>query len=181
VTTTFTAPSQGAPASTPASPTRCTDIAGALAQLAATCQVPRPALADVRCWVRVAATDAYDAWLISWPAGGAVDFHDHGGSAGAIAVVSGELTEVRPASGARSQRVLSVGAVHDVSAEAVHDVLNTGKDRALSVHVYAPPLASMTFYDPLDLRPSHVVSVAPAEASSAGNHTGEWLEWTTAH
>jgi hypothetical protein len=56
-------------------------------------------------------------------------------------------------------------------------------DRALSVHVYSPPLASMTFYDPVDLRPSHVVTVAPAEGApeAARNDTGDWLEWTTAH
>src|SRR5690348_3260642 len=49
-----------------------------------------------RSWRLLARTDMYDAWLIAWPAGGAIELHDHGGSSGAIVVVSGALTESRP-------------------------------------------------------------------------------------
>ena len=39
------------------------------------------------------ATDTYDAWLIHWPVGTGLEAHDHGGSTGAFAVVSGVLDE----------------------------------------------------------------------------------------
>ena len=39
------------------------------------------------------ATDVYDAWLVHWPVGTGLDLHDHGGSAGAFAVVAGDLDE----------------------------------------------------------------------------------------
>ena len=41
----------------------------------------------------VLATDAYDAWLIYWPAGTSIGVHDHGDSVGALAVVAGALEE----------------------------------------------------------------------------------------
>ena len=55
-----------------------------------------------RDWARVVATDTFDAWLIRWPTGGAVEMHDHGGSAGVIAVLEGELTELRPSTEGRT-------------------------------------------------------------------------------
>ncbi len=39
------------------------------------------------------ATESYDAWLIHWPVGTGLEAHDHGGSTGAFAVVSGVLDE----------------------------------------------------------------------------------------
>jgi hypothetical protein len=161
----------------------CGDIALDLARSSLVAGAQMPLDRDGRSWARVAASDTFDAWLISWPTGGAVDLHDHGGSAGAIAVVEGELTEVRPAKGGLTRRVLSVGAVHDVAPDAVHDVLNVGPGRALSVHVYSPPLTEMTFYDPADMRPLRVTLVYPPEASVpvATNDNGDWPQWTRAH
>ena len=46
-----------------------------------------------RRYQRVLATPDYEAWVICWPSGGSLDLHDHGGSAGAFSVVSGELDE----------------------------------------------------------------------------------------
>ncbi len=50
-----------------------------------------PGLEDpvTRTWRTVAATDRYEAFVIAWPAGGAIDLHDHGDSAGAVVVVVG--------------------------------------------------------------------------------------------
>jgi hypothetical protein len=171
-------PADSGPANAPGG-----DIALALAQSSVVSGVRVPLDRENRCWARVAVSDTFDAWLISWPMGGAVDLHDHGGSAGAIVVVAGELTEVRPTQGGLTRRVLSVGAVHDVAHDAIHDVLNVGPSRALSVHVYSPPLSVMRFYDPVDLRPLRVTAVAPTEVSvpAATNDTGEWPQWTTAY
>ena len=46
-----------------------------------------------RWYHRLAATDEYEVWLLTWLPGQGTDLHDHGGSAGALAVVSGEVTE----------------------------------------------------------------------------------------
>ena len=46
-------------------------------------------------------------------------------------------------------RTLPIGAGEgrQVSATRVHRVWNPGPGRAVSVHVYSPPLGSMTFYN----------------------------------
>jgi hypothetical protein len=45
----------------------------------------------------------------------------------------------------------------------VHGVWNPGPANALSVHVYSPPLSTMTFYDPRRLTP---LRTEPADISS---------------
>ena len=59
-------------------------------------------LDDDRAYLRLLTTDAYEAWLIAWAPGGSLDLHDHGGSAGAVAVVDGELLDATPTGYARS-------------------------------------------------------------------------------
>jgi mannose-6-phosphate isomerase-like protein (cupin superfamily) len=99
-----------------------------------------------RTGVRVVATDEYDAWLLRWPAITGVSPHDHGDSAGAFAVVSGELVEYRWCGVVRSWRLVGRGEVVTVGAGVVHDVV-AGAGPTLSVHVYSPPLTTMSFYD----------------------------------
>jgi hypothetical protein len=77
--------------------------------------------------------------------------HDHGGSHGAAQITHGDLIEAfTDARGnARLQtRTLGAGSGVTVPAERVHEVWNPGPGRALSVHVYSPPLRSMTFFEP---------------------------------
>jgi hypothetical protein len=106
-----------------------------------------------RSWRLFASTDSYDAWLIAWPAGGAIDLHDHGGSSGTIVVVSGCLTETRAepdgAGGHELQRrrLVAGGLPASFDGDEVHDVSNVGETPALSLHVYSPRLTSMTFYE----------------------------------
>jgi hypothetical protein len=123
-------------------------------------------------------TDEFDAWLISWPPGGAVEFHDHGESAGAFVVLHGTLVELEPSEvdGALHRRSLSSGARRAVTPGAVHDVVNESATPALSVHVYAPPLRTMTFYDPHDLAPARTVTVEPEPAAVAPSA----FAWTNA-
>jgi hypothetical protein len=99
----------------------------------------------------MAVSEAFEAWVIAWPPGGAIDLHDHGGSSGAVVVVAGELKEtriVKRPSGGVTIRTSTVGAGQSVSfgARDVHDVVNVEDEAALSVHVYAPRLSSMTYY-----------------------------------
>jgi predicted metal-dependent enzyme (double-stranded beta helix superfamily) len=96
-------------------------------------------------------TPSFEAWLIDWARSGALDLHDHGGSVGAVRVVAGTLVEAytdldqrRPL---RSQR-LSAGEGLRISARRVHEIWNPGPAPARSIHVYSPPLGTMTYYDP---------------------------------
>ncbi|MCU1430062.1 MAG: putative cysteine dioxygenase [Actinomycetia bacterium] len=135
------------------------DMACGLAEAAERFGIPAPPGAPVRAWVRLAGNPTFDAWLMWWPPGGAVDFHDHGGSAGAIVVLSGSLVEVQPGHRRPRRRVLRKGATRTITPDAVHDVVNEGATPAVSVHVYSPPLTTMTFYDPDGREPLRVTPV----------------------
>jgi len=109
-----------------------------------------------RAYRRLLLTDAYEAWLIAWSPGGALELHDHGGSTGAVVVVQGDLVEtytdrLRPAA-LRTNR-LRAGDSLAIGPARLHGVSNPGPGDALSVHVYSPPLTAMTFYDPRLLTP----------------------------
>src|SRR5271156_1102508 len=52
-----------------------------------------------RWYERIHLADSREVWVFSWLPGQATVFHDHGGSAGAFAVVWGTLTERRVAGG----------------------------------------------------------------------------------
>jgi hypothetical protein len=105
-----------------------------------------------RTWRTIAATDAFEAFVIAWPAGGSIELHDHGGSAGAVVVAAGELVETTVVPGvggswAMTSRPLSTGDHRTFGPGHVHDIVNRGPGPALSVHVYSPVLASMTFFE----------------------------------
>jgi predicted metal-dependent enzyme (double-stranded beta helix superfamily) len=103
--------------------------------------------------VRVAATDEFEAWLLTWLPGQSTGLHDHGGSAGAFTVLRGVLEEstMPPAwqrgPAALVHRALPVGRVRAFGADLVHDVANPALpgsgEPAVSLHVYAPALETM--------------------------------------
>ena len=92
------------------------------------------------------ATETYDAWLIHWPVGTGLEAHDHGGSTGAFAVVSGVLDEDVGPEGSTVTRRVGAGESVTFGGDHVHAVVNRGVTGATSVHVYSPPLSSMSFY-----------------------------------
>ena len=49
--------------------------------------------ADSRWFRRLALTDDYEIWLLTWLPGQRTGFHDHGDAPGAFAVAEGELRE----------------------------------------------------------------------------------------
>jgi len=117
-----------------------------------------------RSWTLVAASDTFEAWVIGWPPGGTIALHDHGHSAAAVAVAGGELVEttVTPtADGAVTTitRRMPTGSSWSMASRHVHDIVNDGPAPAVSVHVYAPRLTSMTNYRLVDgvLRPGQTV------------------------
>jgi hypothetical protein len=102
-----------------------------------------------RWWTRLRGDDIIDVWLLTWVHDTGTDLHDHGESAGAFTVVSGELEEVRPdAAGNLVTTRLLTGAVCQIERGAVHDVRSPSALPAISIHAYSPPLRQMTFYEP---------------------------------
>ena len=106
-----------------------------------------------------------DVWLIGWSPTQGTELHDHGGSAGAYTVVSGELDEATfVATGSRAgtlrDRTLRAGRSVGFDARYVHDVRNLSQAPAVSVHAYSPPLTSMSYYEVTDGRLDRLVTVA---------------------
>jgi hypothetical protein len=139
-------------------PAQLQDIARGLATAIAVS--PPVSSSDGRTWWRLLATEHFDAWLIDWPQGEAVEPHDHGGSAGAFAVVAGELTELVITGATTVVTTVAAGGTRAVGCHTVHDVVNRSEAPATSVHVYSPPLSSMMFYDPTG-SPCRVEQVDP--------------------
>jgi Cysteine dioxygenase type I len=128
---------------------RLTSIALRLAARASTW--PGMARPTERRWELMAVTDAFEAWVIAWPPGGAIELHDHGDSSGAVLVVTGELREttiVPRASGGVVLETTTAGVGQSIGFEGrhIHDVVNVGEVPAISVHVYAPRLTTMRYY-----------------------------------
>ncbi len=112
---------------------------------------PGMARSTRRRWDLMAASEAVEAWVIAWPPGGAIELHDHGGSAGAVVVAVGELVETsivsQPSGGvALRTTTIGVGGSLRFAGRHVHDIVNLGHRPAISVHVYAPRITSMTYY-----------------------------------
>ena len=112
---------------------------------------------------RLHADPHLDVWLISWATEQAAELHDHGGSLGALTVVSGELTEWRWSAGRADdheataeelaaggpglrRRALGAGSGAAFPLGHVHDVSNRRAGAAVSVHAYSPPLSTMSYY-----------------------------------
>jgi len=105
-----------------------------------------------RCWRTIGLTDRFEAWIVAWPVGGAIELHDHGQSGGAVVVASGRLVETslhtdRAGGPATRRTALDTGAHVLFGPGHVHDLVNEGPGPALSVHVYTPALRAMTFFD----------------------------------
>ncbi|WP_183095480.1 cysteine dioxygenase [Nocardioides stalactiti] len=98
---------------------------------------------EERSWIRLVATEDHELWLISWPAGAATDWHDHGSSSGAFTVLRGTLTE-HTFDGGLQLVDHGVGGGKAFAAGYAHDVRNHGEEPALSLHAYSPRLTTMT-------------------------------------
>jgi predicted metal-dependent enzyme (double-stranded beta helix superfamily) len=121
---------------------------------------------ESRYTLRVAATETYEAWLLTWLPGQSTGLHDHGGSAGAFIVLAGQLQESTlaprrgPGHSALLRRTLGAGRIRSFGSEHVHDVTNAGSVPAVSLHVYAPVLVTMRRFVLDDRGRAQVVSWA---------------------
>jgi predicted metal-dependent enzyme (double-stranded beta helix superfamily) len=87
------------------------------------------------------------AWLICWMDDHDTGFHDHDVSAGAVAVVGGRVREERLRIGGEpSTRSFAAGEAFHFAPSDIHRVRHDGRDPAVTLHVYSPPLARMGAY-----------------------------------
>ena len=134
--------------------------------------LPQGGIPQSRRWfARIHGDEELDVWLISWVPGQPTELHDHGGSLGALTVLSGSLNEYRWDGAALRRRRLDAGDqagfplgwVHDVvwaprpvTAPVALPVARTPSAGAvtvqptLSVHAYSPPLTAMSYYEITD-------------------------------
>ena len=79
--------------------------------------------ADDRWFTRIHGDGELDIWLISWVKDHATELHDHGGSLGALTLVSGALDEFRWDGSALRRRRLNAGDQAAFPLGWVHDVV----------------------------------------------------------
>lgn len=110
---------------------------------------------DERWFTRLLGDDEHDVWLISWVPQRATELHDHGGSLGALTVVSGAFIETRWDGDTLRERRLEAGDQAGFPLGWVHDVVwapqtsfaqNPAPTPTLSVHAYSPPLTAMSYH-----------------------------------
>lgn len=106
---------------------------------------------DVRWYQRLEQGGNHEVWLLSWLPGQRTGFHDHCGSAGAFAVVRGELREYTTqggrGTGLPAGADFAAGRVRSFGPAHVHEVVNASAGPAVSIHAYSPPLAGMRRYE----------------------------------
>ncbi|MCF3960652.1 cupin domain-containing protein [Streptomyces fuscigenes] len=95
--------------------------------------------ATTRWYHRLRTGPGYEVWLLSWLPGQGSGPHGHGGSAGVLSVLDGELTE-RTAAG---DRTLGRGTQRVYPPGYAHDMVNASLEPAVSLHVYYPGLTDM--------------------------------------
>jgi hypothetical protein len=129
--------------------------------------VPMGGIPESKRWfTRIHGDEELDIWLISWVPGNSTELHDHGGSLGALTVLSGSLNEFRWDGRGLRQRRLDAGDQAGFPLGWVHDVVwapgpvpeptttavaaDLGAQPTLSVHAYSPPLTAMSYYEVTD-------------------------------
>jgi predicted metal-dependent enzyme (double-stranded beta helix superfamily) len=91
--------------------------------------------------------DHLSAWLVCWMPGHDTGFHDHAGSAGAVAVLGGAILEQRIGSRLDvSAKIHSRGQLFDFGPDVIHRVRHRGSRSATTLHAYSPPLKGMGAY-----------------------------------
>ena len=89
-------------------------------------------------------------WLICWSEQQDTGFHDHDLSAGAVAVVAGQVREDRLTLGGPPRtRIARGGEDFTFSAADIHRVSHVPGAPAVTLHAYSPPLGRMGAYEVL--------------------------------
>lgn len=108
--------------------------------------------AESRWYRRLAEHPDCEIWLLTWTPGQHTEIHDHGGSAGAFTVASGQLTELTAHNRGRElrPRLLDCGEGRRFGPRHIHQVANHSQTPTVSVHVYSPALTTMNRYEASD-------------------------------
>jgi cysteine dioxygenase len=96
----------------------------------------------------------FEIMIMCWNAGQRSSIHDHAGSLGGIKILQGELTEClfeRAANGMIKSLSSAEYAIEKTRIEEtslIHQISNlqAGNGKAVSVHIYIPPLVRMNVY-----------------------------------
>ncbi len=93
----------------------------------------------------------WEVMLIGWEAGQITPIHDHRGVLGGMAVLSGSLLEERFTTPEKvpslvDSRVRPEGDLCDTGPSVIHRLIPKSP-RAVSLHVYRPPLRTMGIWD----------------------------------
>jgi hypothetical protein len=105
--------------------------------------------------------DDWEVMLIAWESGQVTPIHDHRGVMGGMAVLSGTLSEERFSTPREipelyDNRPRPEGDLSDIGPTVLHRLAPTSA-RAVSLHVYRPPLRTMGIWDATGL-----VSIMPS-------------------
>ena len=102
---------------------------------------------EQRIFHKVLSDDRVCAWLICWMPGHDTGFHDHDGSGGAVAVISGQVREERLRIGATAATsVAGPGELLEFGPHDIHRVLHHGTAPTVTLHAYSPVLRRMGQY-----------------------------------
>lgn len=102
---------------------------------------------DMRVYEQIWDDEHVNAWVICWSTDQDTGFHDHDGSAAAIAVISGQVRDERlRLPGSPEVRIIRGGSTFTVPPTAIHRVLHAGKLPAVTIHAYSPPLTRTGAY-----------------------------------
>jgi predicted metal-dependent enzyme (double-stranded beta helix superfamily) len=103
-----------------------------------------------RRYAELARDDHVSVWLICWSDEQDTGFHDHDLSAGAVAVVAGQVREERlTLGGPPRSRIAAAGDEFTFSAADIHRVSHAPGEPAVTIHAYSPPLWRMGAYEVL--------------------------------
>jgi cysteine dioxygenase len=105
--------------------------------------------------------DDWEVMLIAWESGQVTPIHDHRGVMGGMAVLSGTLAEERFSTSHEipelyDNRQRPEGDLSDIGPTVLHRLSPTSA-RAVSLHVYRPPLRTMGIWDA-----SGLISIMPS-------------------
>jgi hypothetical protein len=90
-----------------------------------------------------------EGWLLSWWKPRDTGYHDHDGSAGAVHVISGRVTEEPLVlSGAAQVTEYATGASFSFTGDRIHRMHHDAE--AVTIHVYSPPLKRLGSYEVVD-------------------------------
>ncbi|MBW8804861.1 MAG: cysteine dioxygenase [Catenulispora sp. 13_1_20CM_3_70_7] len=104
-----------------------------------------------RWWTRLALTRGVEVWLLTWLPGQGTRPHDHGGAAGSLTVLTGEVLEEHRYPGSPiGKRLLRTGQGLGFGGDRAHVVRNAGRLPAATVHAYSPPLLPTREYASLE-------------------------------